>query len=108
MPDEDQDNPAPGKKTEDELTTQECLRLLDEMQALGTDPGGMVADVMHPEFESAQPADSLESVFTRLFQGRTTAIPVLDGTRLVGLISRENLQEFLALRGARGRAQVAG
>ncbi len=65
-----------------------------------------VADAMHTDFETADPSEMLEGVFMRLQSCECHTLPVLRGGELVGLITTENLGEFMmvqsALRGARG------
>ncbi|MEM7307961.1 MAG: site-2 protease family protein [Planctomycetota bacterium] len=74
----------------------------DLLRALGEERFSSVASVMRAELEAARPADDLLVVFTRLAQTPYGALPVVEGTRLVGLITRDGLQRFLALRGLAG------
>ena len=67
---------------------------------------GRVADAMHTNFETAEPSEMLEGVFMRLQNCDCHTMPVIRGGELVGLITTENLGEFImvqsALREARG------
>ncbi|MFB3828696.1 MAG: site-2 protease family protein [Bryobacteraceae bacterium] len=67
-----------------------------------------VSSVMRREFESADSSEMLESVFTRLQACNCHTLPAMHDGRLVGLVTMDNLGEFLmietALRG--GKAGV--
>ncbi len=55
----------------------------------------LVADVMRADFETVQPGDSLESVFARLVEGPSSALPVLEDSRLVGWITLDRIRALL-------------
>lgn len=55
----------------------------------------LVADRMRSEFPYTAPGDELEPVFRTLFSGAIEGLPVLEGTRIVGLVTRDNLRRFL-------------
>jgi Zn-dependent protease/CBS domain-containing protein len=59
-------------------------------------PDAYVASIMDREFPKVNPYDSLEEVLPVMAQ--TSCALVMDGERLVGLLTRENLSEFLMLR----------
>ncbi len=59
-------------------------------------PDAYVAGIMEREFPRVNPFDSLEQVLPVMAQ--TSCALVMDGERLVGLLTRENLSEFLMLR----------
>jgi CBS domain-containing protein len=42
----------------------------------------------------------LEETFQRMQTGNLAALPVTEGARLVGMITMENIAEFLMIRGA--------
>jgi Zn-dependent protease len=73
-----------------------------------------VGDVMQREFVAFDPADMLEGAFQRLQACRCRTAPVVRDGRLVGLVTMDNLGEFLAIqaalekRGAGRREQGAG
>ncbi len=68
-----------------------------------------VDDVMQREFQTARPAEEADAVFGRLQTSDCRSLPVLDHNRLVGMVTAENLGEFLmiqsALKGKRKAAQ---
>jgi Zn-dependent protease/CBS domain-containing protein len=59
-----------------------------------------VGDVMQREFVSLDPADMLEGAFQRLQECRCHTAPVVRDGRLVGLVTMDNLGEFLAIQAA--------
>lgn len=64
-----------------------------------------VSSVMRRDFETADPADMLESVFSRLQECDCHAIPVVRDGHLYGIVTMESVGEFLAIQKAvrRGR-----
>jgi Zn-dependent protease len=62
--------------------------------------GARVGDVMQREFVALDPADMLEGAFQRLQACRCRTAPVVRGGRLVGLVTMDNLGEFLAIQAA--------
>jgi Zn-dependent protease/predicted transcriptional regulator len=61
-----------------------------------------VGEVMVRVFESADIDDSLESAYERLQTSLAPALPVTRNGRLAGMITAENVGEFLMLRAALG------
>lgn len=59
-----------------------------------------VADAMSKEFAVADSAEPLEAVLTRIEPGRCTTVPVFQEGRLVGLLTPENLGEFVMIQSA--------
>lgn len=59
-------------------------------------PDAYVASIMDREFPKVSPLDDLEGVLPVMAQ--TSCALVMDGEDLVGLLTRENLSEFLMLR----------
>ncbi|MBI5879110.1 MAG: site-2 protease family protein [Chloroflexi bacterium] len=59
-----------------------------------------VADVMARNFETADSYDMLETVLPRLQASDTPLIPIMHGGQLVGLLTLENVGEFLAIQSA--------
>ena len=59
-----------------------------------------VADVMQREFVALDPGEMLEGAFERLQACRCHTAPVVRDGRLVGLITMDNLGEFLAIQTA--------
>ena len=73
----------------------------DLIAALGArGPSGMVADVMTREFETADPREMLEPALQRLQACRCPVLPVVDAGRLVGLLTADNVGEYVMIRGA--------
>jgi CBS domain-containing protein len=52
------------------------------------------------QFEVVPSTLMLEDAVVRLHEMEQPVLPVMDGTRLVGLLTAENLAEFLMIRGA--------
>lgn len=61
---------------------------------------GRVSDVMQREFVTVDPEEPLETALQKLQTCDCHSMPVLDDGRLVGLITAENVGEFLMLRSA--------
>lgn len=71
------------------------------MAALGrTSLDDPVSGVMVREFETADAREMLERAFTRLQTCGCSVLPVLSGEQLVGLLTSENVGEFVMIRGA--------
>ena len=67
-------------------------------------PRAPVAEVMQSQFQTADPLEMLHSVFPRLQACDCHTLPVVRGKHLEGLVTMENLGEFLMLQAAlRGR-----
>jgi Zn-dependent protease/predicted transcriptional regulator len=75
-------------------------------------PDAPVGDVMQRAFEVAEPSEGLEDAFARLQACRCHTFPVVRGRQLVGVLTTENVGEFLmiqsALRGGGGKATPGG
>jgi CBS domain-containing protein len=66
-----------------------------------------VADTMNRECPTAEASEMLETVLGRL-QGRDChTIPVLDHGALIGLVTMDNVGEFLMIQAAERRQQIA-
>ncbi|HZT43263.1 MAG TPA: site-2 protease family protein [Chthonomonadaceae bacterium] len=75
------------------------LTQMDLLAALAQ--GGLqtpVGTVMERRFEVADPAEMLERALTRLENSRSRTLPVLQGGQLIGVITTENLSEFLMIQ----------
>ena len=77
------------------LTRSALVRGLSE-QGLGA----MVGDVMTRSFQTADVRELLEPAFARLQECACPVLPVLDDGRLVGLITADNIGEYVMIRGA--------
>ena len=81
----------------------------DLMKALAKEgAGARVEEVMRSEYETADPADMLEPAFVRLQSCACRSMPVVRGGRLLGILTTDNVGEFLmfqaAMREAFGRS----
>lgn len=63
-------------------------------------PQAPVAEVMRRDFHTARPGDTADRAFARLDQGDCRSMPVLDGDRLLGVLTAENVGEFLVIHSA--------
>lgn len=84
------------------LVTQDDL-----LAAVAEGKYSAVGTIMSTQFDSVEPHEDLEPVFLRLLSQRQGSLPVVEGARLVGLITREGLQRFVALRTAVANPSVA-
>jgi Zn-dependent protease/predicted transcriptional regulator len=66
----------------------------------------LVSDVMQREFENADSYEMLDNVFTRLQACECHTVPVTHQDKLVGLITMDNVGEFLRIQAALGSAQL--
>jgi predicted transcriptional regulator len=64
------------------------------------DPNMPVADAMEKNPISVQPSESAEAVFRRLQTGSHRSIMVTQDGQLVGMVTLENIAEFLMIRAA--------
>lgn len=73
----------------------------DLMKALAREGiGARVEEVMRTDFETADPADMLELAFLRLQSCSCRSFPVIRGGRLLGILTTENVGEFLMVQAA--------
>ncbi len=69
--------------------------------------GGVRSNVqssMRQDFPVAWPDEALQSVFTRLHERDAATAPILENGRLVGLITRENIAEYMMVQTALAEA----
>jgi len=59
-----------------------------------------VRDWMQRQFRTAAPSDLAERVFTRFQDGHCRTVPVVQHGALVGLVTMENIGEFMMIRNA--------
>ena len=71
-------------------------------------PEGLVTEAMRPAPPAAAPDDSLETTFQQMAQADTRTVPVLQSGTVVGLITLENIAEFLMIRSAVERQRTGG
>lgn len=70
-------------------------------------PDQLVTTVMQREFETAEPSEMLEPVLHRLAASPSRVMPVLQEGTLVGLVTAENLGEYLMIQNALSRRRVS-
>ena len=64
-----------------------------------------VETVVRRQFEVVPSTLMLEDAVVRLHKTEHHVLPVMDGTRLVGLLTAENLAEFLMIQSAMEKAR---
>jgi CBS domain-containing protein len=64
--------------------------------AAGERPGQIVGQVMSSPAAVVEESASLETIADLMLSGRRRSLPVVDGTSLVGVISRSDILRFLA------------
>ena len=88
----------------------EVVGVLTQKDLLGalarSGPRVTVADVMQREFEMADASEMLETAFQRLGACACHTAPVSSHGRLVGLVTMDNIGEFLAIQGALGKTRA--
>ncbi len=74
------------------------------VEALQADGNGYVQGVMTRSFQTAQPDDSLVKTLRRIMAGQgAQMVPVLEGDRIVGIITPQNLAHSMGLLNQRRR-----
>ena len=74
------------------------------VDALQSDGNGYVQGVMTRSFQTAQPDDSLVKTLRRIMSGQVAQmVPILEGDRIVGIITPQNLNHALGLLNQRRR-----
>ena len=63
-------------------------------------PAAIVGDVMKRDFQTADPFEMAESALARLQESKCPCLPVLRQGRLVGILSADNLGEFVMIQAA--------
>lgn len=67
------------------------------------DPDATVGSIMRADFPTAQAGEMLEPLFLRLQEKDCNTAPVVRGGSLVGLVTSENVGEFLMIQSALGK-----
>jgi CBS domain-containing protein len=62
-----------------------------------------VGEVMQTDFQLVESSEMLDAVYRRMAEHRVSIAPVSFQGRLVGLVTMDNIGEFLAIQGALGR-----
>jgi Zn-dependent protease/predicted transcriptional regulator len=78
--------------------------LLTALASHGRD--ARVGDVMQRRFVTAEPSDALDEAFNRLQGCKCHTLPVVRGRELVGVLTMENVAEFLMIESALRRQEV--
>jgi Zn-dependent protease/CBS domain-containing protein len=79
----------------------------DLMKALATHgPESSVGDVMDRAFAVTDPDEELEDAFARLRSCRCRTLPVVRGRELVGVLTSENVGEFMMVQSAMREGEV--
>jgi CBS domain-containing protein len=74
------------------------------IEALQAEGNGYIQGVMTRSFQTAQPDDSLVKTLRRIMAGQgAQLVPILDGDRIVGIITPQNLAHSMGLLNARRR-----
>jgi CBS domain-containing protein len=76
------------------LTERDCMKVALQAGYHG-EPGGLVRDYMSPEPVSVNPDDTILELAERFINGKYRRYPVLDGGRLVGVISRRDVMRAM-------------
>jgi Zn-dependent protease/CBS domain-containing protein len=63
-------------------------------------PASLVGQAMCPAPPSVPPGASLEQTYQQMREAELNTVPVMEGSRLVGLVTLENIGEFVMLRSA--------
>jgi len=63
----------------------------------------VVTVAMTEDFETAEAGESMEEIFGRACPGKCTTVPVMRNGDLVGLLTAENIGEFVMIQAARKR-----
>jgi Zn-dependent protease/predicted transcriptional regulator len=77
------------------LTREDLVRALDAQGRTGR-----VADAMRSSVPTASPSDAITDVFARLQSAGLRSIPVVAEGQFIGVITTENIAEYLMLRSA--------
>jgi len=80
------------------------LRQNDMLAALARQGAHVrVGEVMHTDFQMVDSSEMLDAAYRRMSEHRVGTAPVSSQGRLVGLVTMDNIGEFLAIQGALGR-----
>jgi Zn-dependent protease/predicted transcriptional regulator len=77
------------------------------LAALATRQAASVGEIMQREFQTVEPSEMLEIALGRLQSCECHTLPVLLKGKLVGLVTSENVGEFLMIQAALGKAKAA-
>jgi Zn-dependent protease len=80
--------------------------LMAGLQEFG--PDELVTKVMQREFATAEPNEMLEAVLNKLSTAPVRTMPVMQNGTMIGLVTLENLGEYLMVQNALNRRKQAG
>ena len=63
-------------------------------------PAALASEVMHRDFQTADPAEMAEDVLLRLQSSKCPSMPVMQQGKVVGILTSENIGEFLMIHAA--------
>jgi stage IV sporulation protein FB len=72
--------------------------LIGSLRSVG--PQARVGEVVQREPQMADPGEPLEDVFQRMRERHRSAMPVVSGGQLVGMVTTENVGELLLVQDA--------
>ena len=93
-----QDFPVVGTTADEIVGVLTRDQLVAALNSRG--PSGLVRDTMTTDFDTADTREMLDSVFLRLPASSSPVLPVFHDGRLVGLLTSENVAEYMMIRGA--------
>ncbi len=70
--------------------------------------GAVVQTAMRKDFPVVSPDEGLQSAFMRLHETEAAMLPIVEQGRLVGLITRENISEYMMVQTALAEAGKSG
>lgn len=71
--------------------------------ALARRESALVGSIMDPKFQVAEIGEALDAAFRKLQECECRVVPVMDQGRLAGLLTAENVGEFLIVQAARSQ-----
>ena len=78
----------------------------DLLRALASGHDGLrVGDAMTRDCEAVHPGDMLDAVFTHMQAASCNALPVVSGHELVGIVTLENIGEWMMIHASLARAR---
>ena len=76
------------------------------LKALAQKDDPLISEIMHRDLVLTDASDMLEKALQRLQTSGCDTLPVLRNNKLVGLLTTQNLGEFLMIQGARNRRKL--
>jgi predicted transcriptional regulator len=79
--------------------------MIDALSRLGKDAS--ISEVMRQDFQSVEATEMLQSAFARLQECECHTMPVLSHGKLIGLLTMENVGEFMMIHSALKKSAMA-